>query len=166
VAAALISLVASIVVPMCPVYDSAGRPAWRVDAVHDGDTVTCIDPEGRSRKIRLQGIDAPEFGQPYGDWSRQLLRAKLANRPVRVEGDAIDQHGRLLGTRRGPPGSSAASRPTRILWPPKKTPAAVGWVSGRIRTRPSLRNGVGCTRHTADCSGAPGTPLSGFAPVV
>jgi endonuclease YncB( thermonuclease family) len=83
---------------MCPVYDSAGRPAWRVDAVHDGDTVTCIDTEGRSRKIRLQGIDAPEFGQPYGDWSRQLLRAKLANRPVRVEGDAIDQHGRLLGT--------------------------------------------------------------------
>jgi endonuclease YncB( thermonuclease family) len=98
VAAALVSVVATVVVPMCPLRDAAGRPAWRVDAVHDGDTVTCFDPEGRGHKIRLQGIDAPEFGQPYGDRSRELLRAKVAGRPVRVEGDAIDQHGRLLGT--------------------------------------------------------------------
>ena len=98
VAAAIVSIVASVAVPMCPLRDAAGRPAWRVDAVHDGDTVACVDPEGRPHKIRLLGIDAPEFGQPYGDWSRERLRSKVAGRPVRVEGDAIDQHGRLLGT--------------------------------------------------------------------
>ena len=96
--AAIISAVASVVVPMCPLHDAAGRPAWRVDTVHDGDTVTCLDPGGRAHRIRLQGIDAPEFGQPYGDRSREALRGKVAGRAVQVEGDAVDQHGRLLGT--------------------------------------------------------------------
>ena len=99
VAAAVVSLVA-MMVPMCPLHDAAGRPAWRVETVHDGDTVTCRDPAGASHKIRLVGIDAPEFGQPFGDRSRDVLAAKLAGRAVRVEGDARDQHGRLLGTLR------------------------------------------------------------------
>jgi len=96
-AAALASAVASLVVPMCPRHDAAGRPVWRVETVHDGDTVTCLDTEGRPRKIRLVGIDAPEYGQPYGDESRRALAAKLSGGLVRVEGEARDQHGRLLG---------------------------------------------------------------------
>jgi endonuclease YncB( thermonuclease family) len=98
--AALASAAATIVVPMCPRLDDAGRPLWRVEAVHDGDTVTCLDTDGRSWKIRLVGIDAPEHGQPYGDESRRALARKLADGLVRVEGDARDQHGRLLGTLR------------------------------------------------------------------
>jgi len=96
-AAALASAVASLVVPMCPRHDAAGRPVWRVETVHDGDTVTCLDPEGRPWKIRLVGIDAPEHGQPFGDASRRALAAKLSGGLVRVEGEARDQHGRLLG---------------------------------------------------------------------
>lgn len=94
------SAAGTIVVPMCPRLDDAGRPLWRVDTVHDGDTVTCRDPEGRAWKIRLVGIDAPEFGQPFGEASRGALADKLAAGVVRVEGDARDQHGRLLGTLR------------------------------------------------------------------
>ena len=85
-------------VPMCPMHDPQGRPLWRVDYVHDGDTVTCIDEAHRPRKIRLVGIDAPELDQPFGRESRSALAAKLAAGRVRVEGDARDQHGRLLGT--------------------------------------------------------------------
>lgn len=96
--AALVSAVASLTIPMCPLADSAGRPLWRVETVHDGDTVTCLDEQGRPRRIRLLGIDAPEHGQPFGDAARRSLAAKLAAGTVRVEGDAIDQHGRLLGT--------------------------------------------------------------------
>lgn len=96
--AAIASAVATIVVPMCPRLDDAGRPQWRVETVHDGDTVTCVDPEARPWKIRLVGIDAPEFGQPYGEQARQVLARKLGGGHVRVEGDARDQHGRLLGT--------------------------------------------------------------------
>lgn len=96
VTAAVVSAVAAAVAPMCPDRDAAGRPAWRVVTVHDGDTVTCSDPEGREHKIRLVGIDAPEFHQPYGNAARQALAAKLTAGGVRVEGTARDQHGRLL----------------------------------------------------------------------
>ncbi|MFM1902126.1 MAG: hypothetical protein RLZZ440_26 [Planctomycetota bacterium] len=96
--AAVVSAVVTLTIPMCPATDSAGRPVWRVEHVHDGDTVTCLDERGQARKVRLRGIDAPEFGQPFGDAARRALADKLAGGRVRVEGDAIDQHGRLLGT--------------------------------------------------------------------
>ncbi len=98
VVAALVSAVASLTVPMCPRHDAAGRLLWHVETVHDGDTITCLDERGRPQKIRLQGIDAPEHGQPYGDAARRALASKLAGGAVRVEGTARDQHGRLLGT--------------------------------------------------------------------
>ena len=98
VVAAVVSAVASLTVPMCPLADRAGRPLWRVETVHDGDTVTCLDERGRLQKIRLQGSDAPEHGQPQGDAARRALAGKLAGGTVRVEGTARDQHGRLLGT--------------------------------------------------------------------
>lgn len=66
--------------------------------VHDGDTVTCVDDRGRAVKIRLHGIDAPEFDQPHGKAARNALDAKLGGGRVRVAGAARDQHGRLLGT--------------------------------------------------------------------
>ena len=96
--AAVVSAVATVSIPMCPLADSAGRPLWRVETVHDGDTVTCLDERGQPRRIRLLGIDAPEHGQPFGDAARRALAGKLQGGAVRVEGDAIDQHGRLLGT--------------------------------------------------------------------
>lgn len=95
--AALCSAIAAVTVPMCPARDATGRPLWRLETVHDGDTVTCVDPEGRRHKIRLVGIDAPEHGQAFGDTARTALAGKLAGHGIRVEGDAYDQHGRLLG---------------------------------------------------------------------
>jgi len=98
VTAAVVSAVAAAVTPMCPDRDAAGRPAWRVVIVHDGDTVSCVDPDGREQKIRLVGIDAPEHQQPYGQAARQALAGKLGAGGVRVEAAGRDQHGRLLGT--------------------------------------------------------------------
>jgi len=94
----LIGAIAVLVVPMCSRQDAAGRPAWQVERVHDGDTLTCLDEAGRPWKIRLLGIDAPEQGQTHGDAARRALVAKLAGGRVRVEGTARDQHGRLLAT--------------------------------------------------------------------
>lgn len=96
--AALVSAVVTATAPMCPATDGSGRPAWRVEAVNDGDTVTCLDGEGRRVKIRLRGIDAPELDQPGGAAARAALARKLVAGIVRVAGDARDQHGRLLGT--------------------------------------------------------------------
>ena len=96
VVAAVVSAVITVTAPMCPRRDAQGRTEWRVVTVHDGDTVTCLDESGAARKIRLVGIDAPEYGQPYGDAARVALARKVGG-AVRVEGDARDQHGRLLG---------------------------------------------------------------------
>jgi len=97
----LIATVVSAVVaavPMCPRHDLQGRPLWRVDYVHDGDTITCIDEANRPQRIRLVGIDSPELSQPFGREATNALRQKLGGGRVRVEGNARDQHGRLLGT--------------------------------------------------------------------
>jgi len=100
VAAAVVSAVVAASAPLCPATDAQGRPAWRVEMINDGDTVTCLDTEGRRVRVRLVGIDAPELDQPTGRESRAALVAKLSGGLVRVEGDARDQHGRLLGTLR------------------------------------------------------------------
>lgn len=96
--AAACTALATVTAPMCPVRDGSGLPAWRVERVHDGDTVTCADERGASHKIRLVGIDAPESDQAYGGAARTALAAKVAGRAVRVDGRGHDQHGRLLGT--------------------------------------------------------------------
>lgn len=98
VAAAILSAVVAAAAPMCPATDGRGRPAWRVEVVNDGDTVTCRDTEGREVRVRMVGIDAPELDQPRGREARVALLAKLRGGVVRVIGDSRDQHGRLLGT--------------------------------------------------------------------
>ena len=99
-AAAVLSAVVAATAPYCPATDAQGRPAWRVEMINDGDTVTLLDTAGQRVRVRLVGIDAPELDQPMGRESRAALAAKLAGGIVRVEGDARDQHGRLLGTLR------------------------------------------------------------------
>ncbi len=47
--------------------------AWRVVKVHDGDTVHCLRGDNVTLKVRLQAIDAPELGQPFGKASRERL---------------------------------------------------------------------------------------------
>jgi endonuclease YncB( thermonuclease family) len=99
-AAAVLSAVVAATAPYCPATDAQGRPAWRVEMINDGDTVTLLDTAGQRVRVRLVGIDAPELDQPMGRESRAALAAKLTGGIVRVEGDARDQHGRLLGTLR------------------------------------------------------------------
>lgn len=68
----------------------------RVVAVHDGDTITGL-VAGRSVRIRLHGIDAPERGQPFANASRHALEAQVAGRDVRIVERGHDGYGRVLG---------------------------------------------------------------------
>ncbi len=51
----------------------AGEPwivSGRVVGISDGDTVTVLDADKKQHKIRINGIDAPEKRQPFGERSR------------------------------------------------------------------------------------------------
>ena len=73
----------------------------RVTQVWDGDTLW-VRPSagGRSRKLRLDGIDAPEICQEGGVAARDALRARLLKQTVTVRERAIDVYGRPLATLR------------------------------------------------------------------
>lgn len=77
---------------------ASGLPMMQVRRVNDGDTLTCVDGDGREVKIRMRGIDAPEFGQAHGRDASSALHRKLHGRAVSIEGVARDQYGRLLAT--------------------------------------------------------------------
>ena len=68
-----------------------------VVSVADGDTVTVLTDEQTERKVRLNGIDAPEHGQPFGEASKQHLSALVFGKVVEVEGNETDRYGRLVG---------------------------------------------------------------------
>lgn len=73
-----------------------------VISVADGDTIKIVDTERNTHIIRLNGIDAPESEQPYGDKARALLNSLVYRKNVHVEYTEEDQYGRLLGmVRRG-----------------------------------------------------------------
>lgn len=63
--------------------------------VIDGDTFVLQTKEG-SIKVRMNGIDAPEKDQPYGQKSLDFL-AKYEGREALVEQQGIDKYGRTLG---------------------------------------------------------------------
>lgn len=68
--------------------------------VHDGDTVTVlVDTQDGKRQasIRLDGIDAPELGQPFATRSRDKLRELVLDRTCRVESRGPDKYGRTVG---------------------------------------------------------------------
>lgn len=69
----------------------------RVTRVSDGDTVWVQPlPNGRFRKLRMQGIDAPEICQPGGTASRDALSARVLRQVVTVTESRRDDYGRAL----------------------------------------------------------------------
>jgi endonuclease YncB( thermonuclease family) len=74
-----------------------------VSAVIDGDTVEVVrDGERLAIRVRLEGVDTPERGEPYNDQARRFTRALLFSQRVRVTAKELDAYGRLVARlRRG-----------------------------------------------------------------
>jgi endonuclease YncB( thermonuclease family) len=73
------------------------KPKGTVVGVADGDTVTVLEDEQTERKVRLNGIDAPERGQPFGETAKQHLSELVFGKVVSVQGKETDRYGRLVG---------------------------------------------------------------------
>jgi micrococcal nuclease len=69
----------------------------RVSRVFDGDTLW-VKPlaGGRYRKLRLEGLDAPEICQPGGEPSRDVLAQRVLQQVVTVQVSGFDDYGRAL----------------------------------------------------------------------
>lgn len=76
---------------------SAASLNGKVVGVADGDTITVLDSHNIQHKIRLQGIDAPEKAQAYGQKSKQSLYQMVHGKFVSVEFEKKDKYGRTVG---------------------------------------------------------------------
>lgn len=69
----------------------------KISLVSDGDTLWVRpDAGGPPRKLRIDGIDAPEICQTGGEDSRDALAAYVLNRRVEVAVRRYDDYGRGL----------------------------------------------------------------------
>jgi micrococcal nuclease len=64
--------------------------------VSDGDTIDVLR-EGRAVRVRLEGIDTPERGQPFGTRAKQFTSDLVFGKTVAVQVKGTDQYGRILG---------------------------------------------------------------------
>ena len=69
----------------------------KVVHVADGDTITVLDATNTQHKIRLQGIDAPEKAQAFGQKSKQSLSQLVHSKKVTVEFQKKDKYDRSVG---------------------------------------------------------------------
>jgi micrococcal nuclease len=70
--------------------------AGRVVGITDGDTIKVLR-DGRAETVRLQGVDAPEKRQAYGERARRFAADLSFDRTVVVRATGRDRNGRLLG---------------------------------------------------------------------
>lgn len=82
---------------LLPILLSAQNLKGKIIRVSDGDTVILLDSENTQHKIRLNGIDAPETGQPYGNKSKEHLSDLILGKTVSIKWKKKDQYKRILG---------------------------------------------------------------------
>ena len=66
--------------------------------VSDGDTITVLTQEQKRLKFRLNGIDAPEKNQPYGQISKAHLSELVLDKDINATIHGTDKYGRKIAT--------------------------------------------------------------------
>jgi endonuclease YncB( thermonuclease family) len=67
-----------------------------VVSVIDDDTVRVALADASELRVRLEGIDCPETGEPYSTRACNATRALLFTRRVQVRGITVDRYARLV----------------------------------------------------------------------
>lgn len=82
--------------PKQPAIQTAKTFRAKVIGVTDGDTVAVLW-QGRSLKVRLSGIDAPEKSQPHGNQAKKFTSSLCFGKMITVHSYGLDRYGRVLG---------------------------------------------------------------------
>ena len=68
----------------------------RVIRINDGDTLTVTDSKRKSYTVQLDGIDAPESAQPYGEASKKHLERRILKKNVVLMWHKTNKDGALI----------------------------------------------------------------------
>jgi micrococcal nuclease len=90
----MVELAIAILFPAVPLA-IAGNFSGKDIGVTDGDTITVLH-DHRPEKIRLNGIDAPEKGQPFAEKFRQFTTGLAFGQDVTVRVTGRDRYGRTI----------------------------------------------------------------------
>lgn len=71
-------------------------PLLKVVGIVDGDTIDVLTPENETKRLRLNAIDCPERGQPFGNNATQFLRGTIGGQMVRIVEYDQDRYGRTI----------------------------------------------------------------------
>ena len=86
-----------VTLALASVFGQGGEIKGKVVGVHDGDTLTLLTSEKVQVKVRLEGIDAPELKQAFGNVSKQSLSDLVFGKLVKLEVAGKDRYKRTLG---------------------------------------------------------------------
>ena len=76
-----------------PLPDLTGK----VIGVIDGDTVDILTADKETIRIRFNGIDCPERGQPFGNNAKQFVSDSIGGKMVRIVTHGGDKYDRTVG---------------------------------------------------------------------
>jgi endonuclease YncB( thermonuclease family) len=62
----------------------------------DGDTVAILTPDNQQVRVRVNWIDAPELGQPFGHTAKQAMSGLVFGKEVELSTRGKDRYGRTL----------------------------------------------------------------------
>jgi len=68
----------------------------KITSVIDGDTYKVDRPVGPVVKVRLWGVDAPEFDQPFGVEARDAAIGYISRKTVGVQVEDMNRYGRAV----------------------------------------------------------------------
>ncbi len=82
---------------MTDAAQQADEITGKVVHIVDGDTIDILTADKTKIRIRLNGIDAPETGQPFGKNAKEFLSESIGGFDVRVVTHGKDRYGRVIG---------------------------------------------------------------------
>ena len=80
-----------------PATEIPGEFTAKVVKVVDGDTIDVLTDDNQTIRIRLNGIDCPERGQPFGNNATQSLKNSILGNVVKIVSHNQDRYGGTIG---------------------------------------------------------------------
>ena len=91
----LLTLFGAIIFTVCKNDNDINLLKGNVIYIYDGDTIEIKTYDGKEYKIRLSGIDAPEYDQKYGKESGEYLTLLINGKDVCIKVYGTDKYNRI-----------------------------------------------------------------------